>query len=153
MTPEGKVKAKVNAALKVFGPWVWRFMPVQTGYGAPALDYLLCVNCIFVAVETKVKGKKLTPLQEGTRVNITGAGGLVFIVDDDRSLWILIRCLMQLVQGGPYDLVLARMWQRDADTQAQDEGTCSELVRQFIKNKAFDPAVGWDYGASGTSPT
>jgi hypothetical protein len=148
MTPEGKVKARVNAVLKVFGPWVWRFMPVQTGYGAPALDYLLCVGGIFVAVETKVKGKKLTPLQEGTRVNMIDAGGLVFVVDDDRSLWILIRCLMQLVQGGPYAIPLARRWQHDANTQAQDEGTCSELVRQFLKNKTPFSAVGGYHGAS-----
>lgn len=146
MTPEGKIKAKVNAVLKVFGSKVWRFMPVQTGYGAPALDYLLCVNGHFVAIETKVPGKKLTPLQESTRYNMWEADATVFVVSDDRSLWIATRCLIELARK-PDANKLIRSWIDDADVQAQDEGTCSELVRQFIKSKTFDPAVGWDHGA------
>jgi len=147
VTPEGKVKKRVNDVLKVFGPRVWRFMPVQTGYGAPALDYLLCVGGIFVAVETKVKGKRMTPLQESTAAAIVGANGFVFVVSDDRSLWILTRCLMQLLQGNTYAIALTRRWQLDAELQAEDERTCSELLRKFLKNKTSVPAIGWDHGA------
>jgi len=86
MTPEGKVKKKVNAALKALGVDCWRFMPVQTGYGSPALDYLICFKGRFIAIETKAPGKKLTPLQESTKAAMEAAGALVLIVDGDESL-------------------------------------------------------------------
>jgi hypothetical protein len=85
-TPEGKVKAKVNAALKALRHDCYRFMPVQSGYGAQTLDYLLCIKGNFVAIETKAPGKKLTPLQEGTKAAIEQAGGFVFVVYDDLTL-------------------------------------------------------------------
>ena len=88
-TPEGKVKAKVKKArLKLIkdGFGVWSFMPVQMGYGAPALDFLWCVNGCFVAIETKVKGKYMTPRQEQTANEIHAAGGLVFVISDNDSL-------------------------------------------------------------------
>jgi hypothetical protein len=86
MTPEGKVKAKVKKALAELGRHQWRFMPVQTGYGADALDFLICVNGYFVAIETKAAKGKLTPRQETTAEQITSAGGRVFVVRDDKSL-------------------------------------------------------------------
>jgi hypothetical protein len=90
MTPEGRVKAKVNKVLKTF-PRLWKFMPVQTGYGLPALDYLLCVGGRFIAIETKVKGKTLTPRQLDTKAAIEAAGGIVCIVDDDASLALALK--------------------------------------------------------------
>jgi hypothetical protein len=92
-TPEGKIKAKVNKLLAWYSPYVYRFMPVQMGMGAPALDYFLCVACDFVAVETKIPGKKLTPRQEQTALAIKTAGGKVFVVYDDNSLAELKRYL------------------------------------------------------------
>lgn len=86
MTPEGKIKAKVKRRIKVFGPIVYSFMPVQTGMGAPSLDFMFCVNGFFVAIETKVKGKKLTARQEGTKADMEAAGARVCVVDDDESL-------------------------------------------------------------------
>ncbi len=86
MTPEGKVKKKVNEMLKAFGADCYRFMPVQTGYGSPALDYLLCFKGRFITIETKAPGKKLTPLQESTKAAMEVAGALVLIVDSDESL-------------------------------------------------------------------
>ena len=96
-TPEGKVKAKVKRALKQLQAEttgiclahrfrVWSFMPVQMGYGAPALDFLLCINRRFIAIETKVPGKGLTPRQVQTAEAIKAAGGIVYVVFDDRSL-------------------------------------------------------------------
>jgi hypothetical protein len=87
MTPEGRVKAKVKLALeKAFGDKCWRFMPVQTGYGSVALDFLMCIGGKFVAIETKVKGKTLTGLQSQTKEAMEEAGGLVCVVDDQASL-------------------------------------------------------------------
>ena len=93
-TPEGKVKAHVNMALKPIAH-LWKFMPVQTGYGVPALDYLLCIRGRFVAIEAKAKGKKLTTRQQQTKTELEAAGAKVFIVDSKESLneaveWILI---------------------------------------------------------------
>ena len=96
MTPEGRVKAKVKKALDALNMPVWRFMPVQTGYGAPALDYLLCIKGRFIAIETKAPGKKLTPMQEGTKAAIEAAGGIVLIVWDDDSLAIATRIILAL---------------------------------------------------------
>lgn len=92
MTPEGKVKAKVNRALAQL-PQVWRFMPVQMGMGIPALDYLLCIAGEFVAIETKVKGKTLTARQLKTLEEICAAGGRAFVVDDDASLAKAMKCI------------------------------------------------------------
>ena len=99
MTPESKVKAKVNRALKplVDAGSAWKFMPVQNGMGIPGLDYLICVGGRFIAIETKVKGKVPTPRQDTTIAAIRDAGGKVFVVDDEYSLneamkWILTEC-------------------------------------------------------------
>lgn len=99
MTPEGKVKAKVNKALEEFGPLVYRFMPVQNGMGAPGLDYFLCVNGHFVSIETKAKGGKLTPRQELTKQKIEAAGGWVFVVYDDASLTVAVNRIRTLIHA------------------------------------------------------
>lgn len=96
MTPEGRVKKQVKAALDKLGADCWRFMPVQTGFGAPALDFLLSIRGRFVAIETKAPGKKLTPLQEGTKAAIEAAGGIVLVVWDEGSLAIAMKILLAL---------------------------------------------------------
>lgn len=86
MTPEGKVKAKVSAIIKKYVPDVYKFMPVPSGFGASSLDYILCVGSLFVAIETKAPGKKLTPRQEQTCTEIRDAGGVVFVIDGQDPL-------------------------------------------------------------------
>lgn len=82
-TPEGKIKAKLKKALDKAFPGHYRFMPVQTGYGAKTLDFLLCIRGRFVAIETKAPGKQLTPLQGSTVDAMVLSEGLVFIVDNE----------------------------------------------------------------------
>lgn len=89
-TPEGKVKKLVDAALKKLGADCYRFMPVQSGFGAKTLDYLLCIKGKFIAIETKAPGKHLTPLQVTTATNIENAGGLVYVVYDQYTLDIVM---------------------------------------------------------------
>ena len=84
-TPEGKVKAQINRALKTL-PRCYKFMPVQSGLGAKTLDYLLCFNGRFVAIEAKAPGKTYTPLQLVHKAEIEAAGGYVFLVNDPLSL-------------------------------------------------------------------
>jgi hypothetical protein len=55
-------------------------MPVQNGMGAPGLDFYTCWRGWFIAIETKVPGKKLTPRQWETAKQIANAGGAVFAV-------------------------------------------------------------------------
>jgi hypothetical protein len=89
-TPEGKVKAEVRKQLRPLAR-LWEFMPVQNGMGKPALDFLLCVNGRFIAIETKAKGKKLTTRQEHTKAEMEAAGAKVFVVDDVESLRVAIK--------------------------------------------------------------
>ena len=96
MTPEGKVKAKVKRALAKMGHECWAFMPVQTGFGAPSLDFMLCVRGRFVAIETKAPGKKLTPLQETTKAAMEAAGAIVLVVWDEDTLAIAMKIILAL---------------------------------------------------------
>lgn len=91
MTPEGKVKAWVKAALKANG--IYWFMPVQNGMGAPSLDLLTCWRGYFVAIETKVPGKKLTGRQWSTARQIADHGGVVFVVRTKDDIAEMIRIM------------------------------------------------------------
>lgn len=81
-TPEGKIKEIVKKCLKKLqdrGFSVYRFMPVQNGMGAPALDFYVCIEGLFVAIETKAPGKTLTARQFKTSEAIAAAGGYVIV--------------------------------------------------------------------------
>ena len=85
-TPEAKVKIRLKEHLRRNGAYY--LMPVQTGYGAPSLDFVVCYLGEFHAYETKARGKKLTSRQEVIAQQITAAGGHVYVVtlDDDDEL-------------------------------------------------------------------
>lgn len=83
-TPEAKVKDAVKALLKEYE--CYYFMPVQAGYGMPSLDFLVCCNGMFLAIETKAPGKKPTPRQEDTIAQMKLAGAVTFVVDGDMAL-------------------------------------------------------------------
>ena len=80
MTPEGKVKARISAALKTAGAYY--FMPVQNGMGAPSLDYIGCINGKFFAIEAKAGDKQMTLRQARTAETMRGADAAVFLVND-----------------------------------------------------------------------
>lgn len=86
VTPEGKVKQKLKDYLRKQGAY-W-FMPVQTGYGATSLDFLVCYLGEFHAYECKARGARMTPRQDLVARQITAAGGHVFVVtlDEDGEL-------------------------------------------------------------------
>lgn len=87
MTPEGRVKAKVKRRLALLAKRCYSFMPVQTGYGKKGLDFFLCINSWFVAIETKADAtKKMTELQKAIAEEIREADGLVFLIYDDATL-------------------------------------------------------------------
>lgn len=85
-TPEGKVKAKIDKALKELG--VWFFSPQAGPYGRAGVpDRIVCAGGIFVGIEAKADAtKKPTRLQIHCMGKITAAGGKCFVVYDDASL-------------------------------------------------------------------
>jgi hypothetical protein len=93
VTPEGKVKAEIKKWLKEQGAYF--FMPVQTGYGASTLDFLVCYKGIFVGIEAKAPGKVPTKRQEFCMAEIRDAGGHATCVESLRDLipWIQERWL------------------------------------------------------------
>ena len=98
MTPEGKVKALVKAALKLHS--AWSFMPVQNGMGTPSLDFLCAARfknmAIMFAIETKAKGKRPTPRQEITIASMEAVGIKVFVIDGEEGVDELRKWLSQL---------------------------------------------------------
>jgi hypothetical protein len=90
ITPEGKVKRKVQDLLNQYG--AWHNWPVPAGYGAPMLDCVGCHGGRFFAIETKSEGKKLTPRQDFMKENMEASGGRVFVVtglneDNNPNSW------------------------------------------------------------------
>lgn len=91
MTPEGRVKAKINLYLSTlrdpFGDSpAYVEMPVPTGYGKSGLDYTICFYGHFVSIEAKAPGEYLTPRQRDTARRIYEAGGTVFIISGEAGL-------------------------------------------------------------------
>jgi hypothetical protein len=56
MTGEGLVKAQVKELLDHLKAYY--FMPVPTGMGKKTIDFLCCVQGLFVGIETKKPGSK-----------------------------------------------------------------------------------------------
>jgi hypothetical protein len=79
-TPEGRVKNRVKKMLKAHGAYY--FMPVQTGYGSPGLDFHGCHRGKAFAVETKAPGKKPTPRQQLVITEMEESGMKVFVIGE-----------------------------------------------------------------------
>lgn len=77
---EKTVKDRVKRLLKKYGATY--FMPVQSGYGGTALDFICCLNGRYFEVETKQPGKHPTPRQVLRMDEIKAAGGAVFVVGE-----------------------------------------------------------------------
>lgn len=84
MTPEGKVKADIKKWLKDRGAYF--FMPVQTGYGATTLDFLVCLNGRFIGIEAKAPGKQASARQRLVMDAIREANGDSCCVDSVEAL-------------------------------------------------------------------
>lgn len=164
MTPEGRVKAKVKKALKVLGHECWMFMPVQSGYGAPALDFLLSIRGRFVAIETKAPGKTLSPLQETTKAAIEKAGGIVLVVWDEDTLAIAMKIILALecAPNVPYYHVSACIDAARPDhttgfkahrlVPAEDKRKRPQHLRPVVSAEEIAAAASRYNGASGEEP-
>lgn len=84
-TPEGRVKSRVTRLLKKYGAYY--HMPVQSGFGAPALDYHVCYKGHYVGIETKAPGNHHPTKRQQTIIDqIREAGGTVFIINGTEGL-------------------------------------------------------------------
>jgi|SRR5579859_733219 len=123
MTPEGRVKNMVKMGLRALGVPVWRFMPVQTGFGSTALDFILCINGWFVSIETKKDAKsKLTPLQQSTKADMEAAGGIVLVVYDQTTCDNAMKIIHKITGIKNAEHLIYRDTQ-DAREEPQHEGT------------------------------
>lgn len=80
-TPEGRVKNQVKKILTEYS--AYSFMPVQAGYGMPALDFHCICRGVGFCIETKAPGKKTTARQDVTIISIENAGGKCFVIDGE----------------------------------------------------------------------
>lgn len=86
-TEEGRLKDRVKLYLNQLGASY--HMPVPSGFGKQAVDFLVCVPCWFnggrvgrfVAIETKAPGKKPTPRQNRYLEEVKRAAGIAFWCD------------------------------------------------------------------------
>jgi Holliday junction resolvase len=82
MTPEAKVKKKVADALKKLGAYY--FYPVTGGYGKSGVpDIVGCYEGRFFGIECKAGKGKTTTLQDMNLKQITAAGGISAVVNED----------------------------------------------------------------------
>jgi hypothetical protein len=82
MTPEKKVKDKVRKILNDIG--CYHFMPATGGYGASGVpDIVACYKGKFIGIECKANGNKPTKLQLKHLNDITLAGGMSLVIDEN----------------------------------------------------------------------
>lgn len=89
MTPEAKVKKEVRSILKSLGAYYTQ--TVTGGFGkSGASDFQVCLPVrmdeerlgLFVSIECKAKGGRLTPLQLQHLEHVVVAGGRAIVVDE-----------------------------------------------------------------------
>jgi len=84
MTPEGRVKAAVDALLKHWKSY--KHKPVGNGMGEPALDYHVGHQGFYAAIETKANGGEPTVRQTRTMHNVVDAGNSLFLIESTTGL-------------------------------------------------------------------
>jgi hypothetical protein len=89
-TPEGKLKEEVKAYLESIGAFY--FMPPASIYGKPTVDFVVCHEGYFIAIETKVKPRQVTKLQQMFLDAVRLAGGVTVVaysIEDVKSaVWL-----------------------------------------------------------------
>lgn len=146
MTPEGRVKALVKRALKTLGRDCKAFMPVQTGFGTPGLDFHLCVRGMTVLIETKKPGGELSPLQIATKQDYLDAGGIVLIVWDEASLSTAMEIINGIQSYGGHHFATHTFLTEEARRAYEQH------LRAVVSGKAPKSPAGGDHGAPRKPP-
>ena len=86
MTPEGKIKRKLDNTLKQLG--VWYYSPQSGPFGRSGIpDRVAIQKGSFIGIECKADAKKKpTALQIKCMKEIDNAGGKCFVVYDDETI-------------------------------------------------------------------
>lgn len=86
MTPEGRIKHKLDTALKQLG--VWYYSPQSGPFGRSGIpDRVAIHNGKFIGIECKADAKKKpTALQIKCMKEIENAGGKCFLVYDEETI-------------------------------------------------------------------
>ncbi|MBT9158490.1 MAG: hypothetical protein DDT36_01502 [Firmicutes bacterium] len=78
---------------------VWYCTPATFGMGSSGVpDFICCANSLFLAIETKAGGGKLTTLQSVQIERIRLAGGIALVVNET-NLDALESLLLRLTKG------------------------------------------------------
>lgn len=86
---ERDVKRAVKQLLDHYG-WYW-WMPAANGFGRAGIsDFNAVKDGVFVAIETKFKKTKPTPLQVGYLTSIQSNDCFAFVVNDTNIEWLEI---------------------------------------------------------------
>lgn len=94
---EKDVKEQVKKLLKKHN--IWYFMPQGNGYGRQGIpDFIACAGGLFVAIETKYGGNKLSPHQEREVRDINTAKGVAFVINE-HNIHSLDNVLSVIVQN------------------------------------------------------
>jgi len=82
MTPEGKVKKKVQQILKDRGAYY--FSPVTGGFGRSGVpDIVACFHGRFIGIECKAGNNEPTALQLKNLADIKTAGGVDLVINEE----------------------------------------------------------------------
>ncbi len=97
MTPEGKIKKKLDTMLKGLG--VWYYSPQAGPFGSSGIpDRVVCCHGQFIGVEAKADAKKEpTALQAKCMKDIEKAGGKCFVVYDDFTILEVYNYLSEII--------------------------------------------------------
>jgi len=90
MTPEGKIKSKIDKMLRS-KELLWFFKPQAGTFGKSGVpDYIICIAGHFLGVEAKANpARKPTALQMLCMEKICAAEGVCFVVHDNDTLGAL----------------------------------------------------------------
>ena len=101
MTPEGKVKQSVVKILKSFGAYY--FFPATGGYGkSGVVDIVACYRGRFIGIECKAGKNTPTALQEKNLNEISNAGGVSVVINENNiNIVNELLCMIDLQDSVP----------------------------------------------------
>lgn len=83
MQREADVKLEVQKVLKSYGPKIWWFMPVPTGFGVQGVpDFVCSFAGRFVGIETKFGKNGLTKWQIKQMEGIINTGAAHMVINE-----------------------------------------------------------------------
>ena len=113
-TPEGKVKDwLVSQFISYYGKDIWKYAPPGGMFGqAGQADRFFLIHGVFVVIEVKAEGKKITPLQRA-RLVAAKDGGAVAASMIGKDYGQLQRIFMEIDKRAKVNLTYLRSEEDD----------------------------------------